>query len=172
MLASAALAAAIGGSALAPAPAAASGCAGASAHVSQASSATFRGATLCLLNRERARHGLRPLRHNRRLSLAARRHSRAMARHNFFAHGSFAARIRRAGYLRSARRWSVGENIAWGAGARGTPAAIVGAWMASPPHRQNILGGFREVGVGIAAGAPVGGVSGAATYTTDFGIRG
>ena len=171
-LASAALAAAIGASALAPARANASGCAGASAHVSQASSATFRSATLCLLNQQRARHGLRALRHNRRLSLAAHRHSRSMASHNFFAHGSFASRIRRTGYLRSARSWSVGENIAWGSGARGTPVAIVAAWMASPPHRHNILGGFREVGIGIVAGAPVGGVGDAATYTTDFGRRG
>ena len=41
-------------------------------------------ATLCVLNAERARHDLRPLRLNRRLSRAARRHSRAMARRRFF----------------------------------------------------------------------------------------
>lgn len=46
------------------------------------------------------------------------------------------------------------------------------AWMRSPGHRANILSRtFREVGVGIAIGAPTtaGGVLDAGTYTTDFG---
>lgn len=165
------LATALGASAAAPAQAPASACAGASAHVSHASSSAFRGATLCLINRERARRGLRRLRENGRLSAAAHRHSSAMVRHRYFAHGSFMSRIRRSGYLRSARSWTVGENIAWGSGGRGSPAAIVRAWMRSPGHRRNILGRFREVGIGIVAGAPVRGLGDAATYTTDFGRR-
>ena len=156
-----------------PATASAYPCGGsASAHISQASSAAFRGATACLLNRERARHGLRPLRLNSRLSRAAHRHSRAMVARRFFAHGAFAARIRHTGYMRGARRWSVGENIAWGSGPQGSPQAIVRAWMNSPPHRRNILGRFREVGIGVHPGAPVGRMGDAATYTTDFGLRG
>ena len=83
-------------------------------------------ATLCVLNAHRARHDLRPLRLNRRLSRAARRHSRAMARRHFFSHdslsgASFVDRIRRTGYLSGARSWSVGENIAYGTGSRSTP---------------------------------------------------
>ena len=154
-----------------PQAATASACAGASAHLSQSSYVAVRDTTLCLLNRERARRGLGRLRLNSRLSLAAARHSRAMVRRRFFAHGSFLARIRRTGYLRSARSWSVGENIAWGSGSRGTPVGIVRAWMASPPHRRNILSRFREVGIGVQVGAPVGGVGDAATYTTNFGRR-
>jgi uncharacterized protein YkwD len=43
-------------------------------------------------------------------------------------------------------------------------------WMQSPGHRANILNGrFHEIGVGLVAGAPVPGVRGAGTYTTDFG---
>jgi hypothetical protein len=48
--------------------------------------------------------------------------------------------------------------------------------MASPPHRANVLhAGFRELGLGIALGAPVAGASaaaGAATYANQFGRRG
>ena len=45
--------------------------------------------------------------------------------------------------------------------------------MDSPGHRANILRRqFREIGIGIALGAPVGagGLHGA-TYTADFGVR-
>jgi uncharacterized protein YkwD len=96
---------------------------------------------------------------------------------NYFNHtsrsgASFVDRIRRAGYLRGARGWSVGENLAWGTGGLGTPQAIVRAWMNSPGHRDNILNGrFREIGVGISPGAPVGGVGNGATYATSFGSR-
>jgi uncharacterized protein YkwD len=136
-------------------------------------------ATLCLLNKARARHHVRRLRLHRRLGRAARGHSADMARRGYFSHNSrsgasFLDRIRRAGYLRRARRWSVGENIAWGTGRLATPRAIVRAWMNSPGHRANILNGrFREIGVGITYSAPVR-VAGrsAATYTTDFGMRG
>lgn len=123
-------------------------------------------ATLCLLNAERRKHHLRPLRENRKLDSAARGHSRSMVRHHYFGHGDFAGRIRRAGY----HGWTLGENIAWGSLQWSTPAAIVKMWMHSPGHRANILRPqFREIGIGIAVGAPERGVSGAATYTTDFG---
>jgi uncharacterized protein YkwD len=45
--------------------------------------------------------------------------------------------------------------------------------MRSPGHKSNILRRqFREIGIGIAIGAPVdmGGLDGA-TYTADFGVR-
>jgi uncharacterized protein YkwD len=136
-------------------------------------------ATLCLLNHARARHHLKPLRRSRRLGRAARNHSADMARRGYFSHdsrsgASFLDRIRRSGYLRRAGRWAVGENIAWGTGRLATPRAIVRAWMRSRGHRANILNGrFREIGVGITFSAPVR-VAGrpAATYTTDFGMRG
>lgn len=133
-------------------------------------------ATLCQLNVERSRKGLRPLRLNRRLSAAAQGHSRAMARRHFFSHtslngASFTDRIRSTGYLRGARSWSIAENIAYGSGHLSTPRAIGRAWMNSPGHRANILSrSYRSIGIGIAAGTPFGG--GGATYTTDFGRRG
>ena len=168
VLAAAALAAAAATSAAAGASRAS--CAGADARPTPARAVALSAATLCLLNRERAGHGLRPLRSNPLLTLAARRHSLDMVRHGFFAHGDLVARLVRAGYFRGRRSWTVGENIAWGTGSQSTPRSIVRLWMHSPGHRANILNGrFREIGVGLVAGAPVPGVRGAATYTTDFG---
>jgi uncharacterized protein YkwD len=89
-----------------------------------------------------------------------------MVHHKYFDHGDFAGRIHRAGY----HGFTLGENIAWGSLRYSTPASIVNLWMHSPGHRANILRPqFRDIGIGIANGAPEGGVGGAATYTTDFG---
>ena len=73
----------------------------------------------------------------------------------------------------TARGWSLGENIAWGTGHLATAAQIQRAWMGSPGHKANILRRqFREIGIGIAIGAPADadGQDGA-TYTADFGVR-
>jgi uncharacterized protein YkwD len=154
-------------------------CQSASASPASVSKRTAVRATLCVLNAQRARLGVRPLRLDRRLSRAARRHARDMARRNYFSHdslggASFVDRIRRAGYLRRARSWTVGENLAWGTGRRSSPRSILAGWMNSPGHRANILNGsFSELGIGLAKGAPIrGGGRRAATYATDFGSRG
>jgi uncharacterized protein YkwD len=136
-------------------------------------------AAVCLLNRRRAARGMPRLRINRRLSRAARRHTRDMVRRGYFGHTSprgvdMLSRIKRTGYLGGGvRSWTVGENIAWGQKHRGSPRSIVRAWMRSSGHRHNILNpGFREMGIGVVAAAP-----GrrhrpaAATYTTTFGGR-
>jgi uncharacterized protein YkwD len=157
----------------APAASAADGCDGSRVSVSQASRRVLVRATLCLLNGERARRHLRPLLLNRRLSSAARGHSRAMVEQRFFSHtsldgSSFVDRIRRSGYLDGARGWSLGENIAYGSGRLSTPRAIARAWMNSPGHRANILStSYESIGIGIAGGTPGGDAGG--TYTTDFG---
>jgi uncharacterized protein YkwD len=160
-----------------PSQASASPCASTAVRPTAASAAEAAEATVCLINRARTRRGLRPLRANGRLALAARRHSRDMVRRRFFSHWSLGGasplnRIRRAGYLRGARSFSVGENIAWGAGSRATADSIVRRWMRSRPHRTAILHRrFRAIGVGVASGAPLSGTPAAATYTADFGRR-
>src|SRR5437773_12387923 len=45
-----------------------------------------RAAITCLVNNQRIRHGLRPLRLNRALRRAAHRHALVMEQHNVFAH--------------------------------------------------------------------------------------
>lgn len=158
---------------------AARACPGAQSMPTSASMAQARAATLCLINNQRASHGLRALRANPILQRAADAHSRNMARRHFFNHTApggvtLVRRLASAGgYVSASRSWSVGENIAWGGGYLATPSSIVGAWMHSPGHRANILSrGFREIGVGIATGVPVAGSAfDGATYTTDFGAR-
>lgn len=157
-------------------PASAQACRGSDALPGRASERTLVRATLCLLNQRRAGQGMRRLRLDPRLSRAARGHALDMVRKRYFAHDSLAGdsfvdRIRASGYLSWTRGWLLGENLAWGSGALGTPRAIVRAWMRSPGHRRNILTrGFRDIGVGVVSGAPVPGVpTPAGTYATDFG---
>jgi uncharacterized protein YkwD len=162
-----------------PAGASAAACKGGGLHPTARNMPAVRAATLCLLNRQRARHGLPKLRQHRVLRKVAARYSRQMVRQGFFAHVSpsgstMVGRIRRTSYLKGVRAWSVGENLAWGAGRSATPARIVRAWMRSPGHRRNILdGSYREIGIGIVRGAPrrAGAARAAATYTTEFGRR-
>jgi uncharacterized protein YkwD len=157
---------------------AAPGCAGAGAHPTKANAAVVRHATLCLLNRQRVRHGLPRLREHRSLSHAARRYAGLMVRRRFFDHVSpggstMAQRIKRTSYLKGVRGWTLGENLAWGSGSAATPGQIVRAWMRSPGHRRNILDGrFREIGIGIAGGAPRRTGAAGATYVNEFGRRG
>lgn len=133
--------------------------------------------TLCLLNRQRTQHGLPPLRENPVLDGTSQQHSDEMVRLDYFEHdspdaGSVGDRLRAAGYARGTNA-SAGENIAYGVGELATPAAIVSAWMNSPPHRADILRpAFTEIGTGVALGAPEvakADEATAATYTTDFG---
>jgi uncharacterized protein YkwD len=51
----------------------------------------------------------------------------------------------------------VGEVIGWGCGSLGSAAAMVRAWMASPPHRAIILGRGRAVGIGFKRAPGCGG---------------
>ena len=134
------------------------------------------GATLRGLNAARAEHGAPPLRANRRLAMAARRHARDMVAHHYFAHESLwgdrpSARIARTGWLRGRRHWRIGEDLAWGRGRYGRPGAIVAAWLRSPAHRRVMLSpAYRVVGIGIAQGTPDEGFAGGGrTCTADFG---
>jgi uncharacterized protein YkwD len=163
----------------APAGAQAQGCANTNLRPTRANLEAVRAAVLCLHNEERARHGLPPLHENPRLRRAAERHAEHMVVARFFDHttpggSTMLDRIRRAGYTRGARAWSIGENIAWGSGRLATAAQIHRSWMRSAGHRANILRrAFREIGIGVEAGVPVR-VSASqtgATYTTDFGFR-
>ena len=163
-----------------PAPARAA-CPGAHVVPSERTLDTARAATLCLVNRERSARGLRALRTNASLQASAGAYAGDMVRLSFFDHVSpggatLAERIREdTRYLAGTLRWQIGENLAWGTGSRSSPARIVDGWMRSPDHRRNILhAGFREMGLGIALGAPVAAAaaSGAATYANQFGRRG
>jgi uncharacterized protein YkwD len=157
----------------APSAAAAAECAGADSVPAALGERGTARATLCLLNSERAARGLPRLRSDGRLRVAADRHAGDMVSKRYFAHNSksgasFVTRIKRTGWHRARRSWTVGENIGYGSGTLATPRSMVRGWMDSAGHRANILARqFRMIGVGIADGAPTGG--GGATYATDFG---
>ena len=172
------LALAAGGLLAAPPALAEQACPAANATPANASKHEILRATLCKLNCERVHAGMRRLKLNRKLSRAARRHARDMARRNYFSHdtlggGTFVDRIRREGYLNGAQSWLVGENLAWGSHRYSRPSVIMRMWMNSPGHRANILNAsFREIGLGIAYDAPVAnGGKPAGTYATEFGAR-
>jgi uncharacterized protein YkwD len=116
------------------------------------------------LNLVRSAHGLMPLRYDPRLQRAARAHSREMLVTGSFQHGAFGTRMVRfavSGTL-------TGENLAWGNGRLGTASAIVGAWLASPEHRANLLRPeFTRIGIGDLVGAFFG-FGDAHVVTADF----
>jgi uncharacterized protein YkwD len=130
-------------------------------------------ATLCLLNEQRADHGLKAFSESTTLDRAADDYAADMVKRRFFDHvspggGTMMDRIKAAGWVPNGS-WSAGENIAWGSGSLATPASIVDGWMHSAGHRANILSAsFSQIGIGIAAGAPQGGIRGGGTYVTDF----
>lgn len=123
-------------------------------------------------NRIRRDRGLRAFCVDPKLTRAAEDHSADMIQRDYFSHdtkggGDFAQRIKSYGY----NYRTVGENIAYGGGAKGTPASIMQSWMQSTGHRKNILNGrFHEIGIGVVEGqyANSGNV---AMYTVDFGTK-
>jgi uncharacterized protein YkwD len=126
---------------------------------------TMRTAVVCLINQERAAHGLPALRADDRLNNSAQSWSNRMVATHSFTHGTnFAARISAAGF-----RWSsAGENIATGFM---TPRQVVNGWMASMGHCENILSpSYRDVGTGVNRHAIGGYSSGPATWTQDFAL--
>ena len=156
--------------------AAADKCPGALDTPTDASAADAADAVTCLVNAERSKRGLRPVSRDADLGQAARKHARDMVRRGYFSHVSpggstLGDRLRSAGYGRG-QGWRAGEALGWGTGSLATPNSLVDEWLDSPPHRRILLdSGYRELGVGIAAGEPRDAQSSlpGATYTLDFG---
>jgi uncharacterized protein YkwD len=164
--------------AMPPASAAAASCPGANLTPAPGNVEQVRAAVLCLINQERERHGEGALTPNAKLVRAAQEHSRDMANEDYFSHIAPGGqtplnRMRASGYIPNQQDgYVVGENIAWGTMWLATPQSIVGAWMASPGHRANILdGAYRETGVGVEPRPPASLAEGqpGALYTQDFG---
>jgi uncharacterized protein YkwD len=158
------------------AAAAGDGCARAATAAKDATLRLASDSVLCVVNRERAMHGVRALRASRLLSRSAQRHSRDMVARRYFSHVSpngmnARQRIQRTGYLRRRPGAKIAETIVWGSDRQATPGELIASFMDSPAHRPLLLDRrFREIGVGLALGAPVGGTDGA-TLTLDFGRR-
>ncbi len=141
------------------------GCAQAHTPIAATSRAALQRAVVCLVDQQRRERGLPALQENARLNRSAQGWTDTMVALRDFTHGAdFAARITAVGF-----RWSsVGENIATGFN---TPASVVGGWMASTGHCQNILNPqFRYLGVGVSDHSIAGVSSGGGTWTQDFGL--
>lgn len=100
-----------------------------------------------LVNEERAKNGLSPLKADWQLSRVARFKSQDMKDKKYFSHqsptyGSPFEMIKNFGISFKA----AGENIAYG---YKTPQAVVNSWMNSSGHRANILNStYNKIGVG------------------------
>ena len=120
------------------------------------------------INDLRAAQGLLRLERDPALDAVARAHSEDMAARRYMAHETPEGltppdRMKRAGV---SGYTLAGENV--GTTTRGDPnREIVGAWMASPVHRDNVLAPvFNSTGVGIARSA-----DGTWYYTQLYGTR-
>jgi uncharacterized protein YkwD len=100
-------------------------------------SANWRSEVLRLVNKFRARYGLKPLKLNDELNRTAQGHSDDMAEHDYFDHvtpngQTVGDRATAAGY-----HWrTILENIAAG---QQDPAEVVAGWIHSPAHREAML---------------------------------
>jgi uncharacterized protein YkwD len=128
------------------------------------------GVMLCLTNFARSVNGLGPLTANHQLGRAAEQKSVDILGCNEFSHEAcgrpFQFWIQRYGYLKGC--WRAAENIAWGTGTASTVGSIFTAWLESPEHHANILGPYREIGIGVRDGN-IEGYEEAAVWTQDFG---
>jgi uncharacterized protein YkwD len=136
-----------------------------------AAAATQERAMRCLTNFARRGRGLGPLGASAVLARAAGHKSADILRCNDFSHEAcgrpFAYWIELLGYPDC----GAGENIAWGSGRLGSVRSIFRSWMRSPGHRENILGAYDEIGIGLRVGR-LEGFSGAHVWTQNFGRRG
>jgi uncharacterized protein YkwD len=128
------------------------------------------GVMLCMTNYAREANGMAPLALSRQLGRAAEQKSADIIGCDEFSHEAcgrpFQFWIQRYGYLKGC--WRAAENIAWGTGSYATVGAIFTAWLQSPEHHENILGPYKEIGIGLRVGG-VEGNEGAAVWTQDFG---
>jgi uncharacterized protein YkwD len=141
-----------------------------------ASLSQFESSVLVDINAFRAQHGLARLRRSPQLTSAARAHSQQMAEDGYFAHQSadgsaFWKRLRSFYRVLPARSWAVGENLLWSSSVlNGTRALEL--WLASPPHRRNLMDPrWREIGVSAIHAPRVYQGREVTIVTTDFGVR-
>ncbi|WP_199613599.1 CAP domain-containing protein [Paenibacillus alkalitolerans] len=112
---------------------------------------TYANQVVTLVNKERAKAGLKPLAKDSALSAMALDKAKDMHYNNYFSHtsptyGSPFDMMKSYGI----RYTYAGENIAMG---QRTPQEVMNAWMNSQGHRQNILSpNFTTIGVGYFNG--------------------
>lgn len=128
---------------------------------------------LCMTNYARDRSKLAPIVTARSLSKAAEHKAADLIACDEFSHEAcgreFTYWMAHFGYLGSGC-WGAAENIAWGTGTVGSVGAIFRAWMHSAGHRENILGAYAQIGIGLRIGE-LEGHPGAHVWVQEFGTH-
>jgi uncharacterized protein YkwD len=141
--------------------------------------ATALGAAVqCLLADERASAGVAALTLNAELTAAARDHASDMVTRQYFSVRSPSgeapgARAERWNYGGGALGTQVAGLIGFGSGAAATPRKVFASWVSEPANRALLRNAVsRDVGVGVAPGAPVDAAgANATTYTIYLGSQ-
>lgn len=141
-------------------------------------------ATHCLIDAERAKAGLPPLKWNNTLRKAAVEHAHAAVQQKWWVEGADPhvnpktestpiSRIKAAGYCPNARSWAGYEIAYTGPDGDGTPRAAIRWWMSSSTHRAIILDrSLTEIGpyaVGGSADPAHANAKKSGTYVVTFG---
>lgn len=101
------------------------------------------------INKIRQEYGMTLLNLWSQLSDCAREHSQNMAKgHCPFGHDGFEKRAK--DMQKMAKILSFGENVAYSYGYADPVKVAIDGWMESKGHRENILGEFKETGIGVA----------------------
>lgn len=125
------------------------------------------------VNAVRAQHGLPQLHRTRALDASALMKAEAIRSCGQFSHTPCGMPVtrtfQRTGYFRGHVR--VGENLYFGTGSLGSPASAVASWLRSPPHRANLLGRWRDAGVGIVHAPSLFGYGDVWLFVMQFGLH-
>lgn len=125
----------------------------------------------CLVDFARRHAGLHGLADSAELDRSATDKSADILRCDSFSHFAcgrdFTYWMGRVGYL-SARCWRAGENLAWGSGRSGSVRSAFSLLIHSPEHRENILGDYSVIGIGLRIGT-LAGHRDAQVWTQHFG---
>lgn len=108
---------------------------------------------LKLVNIERKKEGLEPLKIDKKLTSVAQVKSDEMEKKGYFNHKSpkYGTPFQMMDKF-GIKYMVAAENIAYG---QETPEKVVKGWMESPGHRKNILNSrFHEIGIGISKNEP------------------
>jgi uncharacterized protein YkwD len=123
--------------------------------------------------------GLPTTRHSQELSAAAAAHAAMLGTTGTFGHHApgeraFSTRLQRFYSARGMAYWATGENVFW-AHTAVSPDQVIRAWLASPPHRLNLLDPtWREAGIAAVRVQNAPGVYGGGDVTIvviEFGRR-
>jgi uncharacterized protein YkwD len=132
------------------------------------------------VNRARRSFGRSPLRLSPQLLRAGQEHARELAVHGLFTHdwsngAPFRSWIQLYYPRTRTSQWRAGENLAW-ATPELSAAHTIDMWLASPPHRVNLLDRhWNQIGIGVVEAFNAGGIYGGrdvVLVAAEFGVRG